>query len=365
MLEFNLKATIGTFHLQAQGRQERPRMGLFGPSGAGKTTLLHCIAGLIRPSEGTIRLDDEVLFDSARGLNAPPHLRRTGYVFQEGRLFPHMSVRKNIEYGRRPTADADAPSLPELAKVLDLARLLDRAPGTLSGGERQRAALARSLAAGPRLLLMDEPLASVDEPARLRVLAYLQRVYDRWRLPFIYVSHSLTDIIFLTERSWRIADGRLQPPVAPQDLLTGFGSAAGESVLNVLNGTVASRAGRAGYAVVSCEGQQVRVPDTGLRVGDEVAVALPARDVLLSLAPPSGLSARNSLQATIRRLSLNGAALWAVVEVGATPLMVELTPDAGRDLHLEPGQRIHVVFKTHSVSVTRIGGTETDVQEPA
>ncbi|MGO8704143.1 MAG: molybdenum ABC transporter ATP-binding protein [Candidatus Brocadiia bacterium] len=361
MLEFNLKATVGTFHLEAQGRQECPRMGLFGPSGAGKTTLLHCIAGLIRPSEGTIRLGDEVLFDSARGVNAPPHCRRTGYVFQEGRLFPHMSVRKNIEYGRRP--EPGAPGLPELAKVLDLERLLDRAPATLSGGERQRVALARSLAAGPRLLLMDEPLASVDEPARLRVLAYLQRVYERWRLPFVFVSHSLTDIIFLTERSWRIADGLLRSPVAPQDLLTGCGPGVGESVLNVLKGTVAARVEQTGYAVVACQGQQVRVPGAGLRVGDEVALALPARDVLLSLGPPSGLSARNSLRATIRRLSPNGAALWAVVEVGAAPLMVELTPDAGRDLRLEPGQSIHVVFKTHSISVTRIGGTETDVQE--
>ncbi len=363
MLEFNLKAAVGTFHLEAQGRQEHPRMGLFGPSGAGKTTLLHCIAGLIRPCEGTIRLDDQVLFDSARGVNLPPRRRRTGYVFQEGRLFPHMSVRQNIEYGRRP--GAGAPDLPELAKVLDLARFLDRAPGTLSGGERQRVALARSLAAGPRLLLMDEPLASVDEPARLRVLAYLQRVYDRWRLPFVFVSHSLTDIIFLTERSWRIAGGCLQPPVAPQDLLTG-GRPAGESVLNVLSGTVAECVEQAGYAVVSCQGQQIRAPGAGLHVGDEVALSLPARDVLLSLAQPSGLSARNSLQATIRRLSQNGAALWAVVEVGATPLMVELTPDAGRDLHLEPGQKIHVVFKTHSVSVTRVGGTESDgPEEPA
>jgi molybdate transport system ATP-binding protein len=364
MLEFNLKAVVGTFHLEARGRQEHPRMGLFGPSGAGKTTLLHCIAGLIRPSDGMIRLDEEVLFDSARGVHAPPHRRRIGYVFQEGRLFPHMSVRANIEYGRQP--ESDAPGLPELAKVLDLARLLDRAPGTLSGGERQRAALARSLAAGPRLLLMDEPLASVDEPARLRVLAYLQRVYERWRLPFIFVSHALTDIIFLTERSWRITGGLLQPPVASQELLTGSGLAAGEPVLNVIGGTVAGRVEQAGYALVSCQGQQVRVPDAGLSVGDEVVLALPARDVLLSLAPPSGLSARNSLQATIRRLSLNGAALWAVVEASATPLMVELTPDAGRDLQLKPGQTIHVVFKTHSVSVTRIRESETDgPEEPA
>ena len=149
------------------------------------------------------------------------------------------------------------------------------------------------------------------------------------------VSHSLTDIIFLTERSWRIADGRLQPPVAPQDLLTGFGSAAGESVLNVLNGTVASRA-RVGPGTPSSRARASKsgCPTRACASATRSPLALPARDVLLSLAPPSGLSARNSLQATIRRLSLNGAALWAVVEVGATPLMVELTPDAGRDLHL-------------------------------
>ena len=207
---------------------------------------------------------------------------------------------------------------------------------------------------------MDEPLASVDEPARLRILAYLQRAYERWRVPFVFVSHTLSDVIFLTERVWRDRERPCAAARCPQDLLSGSRTATGEPVLNVFSGMVTDAPRDAGYAVVSCQGQQIKAPGDGLRVGDEVALALPARDVLLSLAPPVGLSARNSLPAMIRSLSSSGHALWAIVEVGATPLMVELTADAVRDLDLRCGQPIYVVFKTHSITVTPIGATETD-----
>ncbi len=163
MLEFDFKIKVGTFEMRAYGRQDKPRMGLFGPSGCGKTTLMNCLAGLLCPNEGFISLNGETLFDSKRKLNVPPQKRFIGYVFQDGRLFPHMSVRDNIEFGQH--RDFPGPGLSELMEVFDLKWLLDRSPNTLSGGEYQRVGMERALAAAPRLLLLDEPLSSIDTVA--------------------------------------------------------------------------------------------------------------------------------------------------------------------------------------------------------
>ncbi len=349
MLEFDFKAKVGDFELEACGRQTSPRMGLFGPSGSGKTTLLHCLAGLLRPSAGYISLDGEILLDSATGRNVPPHRRAIACVFQDGRLFPHMTVRANVEYGRQ--REAKGPGVAELVDVLDLKGLLDRAPSSLSGGERQRVALARALAVAPRLLLLDEPLASIDETSKLRILPYLNRIYELWRVPFVYVSHSLTEILFLTGTTWQMSRGRIVRAAHPRDLLAGSSHEV-DPILNIWGGTVKEVPRGTGYAAVSCGGRILKVPNNGLRVGDSVTVALPARDLMLSLSSPRGLSARNVFPARIKYLEQNGRALWAIAETGSNELVVKLTEDAGRELRLGPGIPVYVVFKSHSVTVT-------------
>jgi molybdate transport system ATP-binding protein len=183
---------------------------LFGPSGAGKTSLVNMIAGLATPDRGRIALDDTVLFDSAARVNVPPHRRRIGYVFQEGRLFPHMSVAANLDYGRRMNGiDRDPQEHARVVELLNIGHLLERRPGRLSGGERQRVAFGRALLMKPRLLLLDEPLASLDRARKLEILPYLARLRDEAKVPMIYVSHQAGEIQRLASTVVRIEDGRV------------------------------------------------------------------------------------------------------------------------------------------------------------
>jgi molybdate transport system ATP-binding protein len=183
---------------------------LVGPSGSGKTTVLSVLAGLRRPERGRVVLDGVVLFDRARGVDVPPERRRVGYVFQDHLLFPHLSVRRNLLYGwRRRPRDARPVDLGRVVGVLELGDLLDRPPHTLSGGQRQRAALGRALLCGPRLLLLDEPLASVDEGLRERILGYVERVLEEWQVPTLYVTHHLAEVAPLTGQVVRLEAGRV------------------------------------------------------------------------------------------------------------------------------------------------------------
>ncbi len=351
MLEFDFQAKLGSFHLHAKSVQTAPTMGLFGISGCGKTTVLNCLAGLLKPYEGHISLNGKKLFDFAEKICVPPHRRGVGYVFQRDRLFPHMTARQNIEYGRRRHCRGQ--SLAELTEVFGLEELLDRLPIALSVGQRQRVALARALAAGPELLLLDEPLASVDEKARLGILTYLKYAYEQWRIPFVYVSHSLSEIIFLCTQTWQMETGRITQSANPRDLLA-RSSGGLDPILNVLTGVVVASPEHTGYALVRCGDQELKVPGKGLRLGQTVTVALPARDLILSLSKPHGISARNTFPATIQRTEQNGHALWITAETCGNKFIVELTEDAGRELQLRPGVEVHIVAKAHSIAVTPI-----------
>ena len=195
MLRVDVEKRLGEFTLGVCFEAAGGATALFGPSGAGKTSVVNMIAGLLRPDRGAIALDDTVLFDAARGIDMPPHRRRIGYVFQEGRLFPHLSVRQNLDYGRRMNAlKPDASEHERIAKMLDIGHLLDRRPGKLSGGERQRVAIGRALLTRPRLLLLDEPLASLDMARKREILPYLVRLRDEAGVPMVYVSHTASEV---------------------------------------------------------------------------------------------------------------------------------------------------------------------------
>ena len=210
MLRLDASKQLGEFFIEAAFASEGRVTGLFGASGAGKTSLVNMIAGLLTPDRGVIAVEGEVLDDTAAGLHVPPHRRRIGYVFQEARLFPHLDVRHNLDYGRRMNGFAHDPShLARIVEMLDIGKLLDRRPGKLSGGERQRVALGRALLAQPRLLLLDEPLGSLDEERKAEVLPYLIRLRDEANVPMVYVSHDADEMRQLATQVVLLKRGRV------------------------------------------------------------------------------------------------------------------------------------------------------------
>jgi molybdate transport system ATP-binding protein len=210
VLAVDVEKQLGALKLAVRFDAARGATALFGPSGAGKTSVVNMIAGLLTPDRGSIAIDDMVLFDAARGIDVPPHRRRIGYVFQEGRLFPHLSVRQNVDYGRRMSGrPRDAEEFERIVALLDIGPLLDRRPRMLSGGERQRVAVGRALLMGPRLLLLDEPLASLDAAHKREILPYLVRLRDDAGIPMVYVSHTAAEVRRIATTVVRLDAGRV------------------------------------------------------------------------------------------------------------------------------------------------------------
>jgi molybdate transport system ATP-binding protein len=210
MLRVDVEKQLGEFSLAATFASEGRVTGLFGASGSGKTTLVNMIAGLLRPDRGTIVIDGETVDDTTAGIHVPSHRRRIGYVFQDARLFPHLNVAQNLDYGRRMNHLSDDPvQRKRIVELLDIGALLDRRPGKLSGGERQRVALGRALLSKPRLLLLDEPLGALDESRKLEILPYLVRLRDEANVPMVYVSHDAAELRQLATQIVMLRQGRV------------------------------------------------------------------------------------------------------------------------------------------------------------
>lgn len=210
MLRVDVEKQLGEFSLSATFAGEGRVTGLFGASGAGKSSLINMIAGLLRPDRGTIVIDGETVDDTAAGIHVPTWRRRIGYVFQDARLFPHLNVAQNLDYGRRMNRlAADPAQHTRVVDLLDIGALLDRRPGKLSGGERQRVALGRALLSKPRLLLLDEPLGALDEARKLEILPYLVRLRDEANVPMVYVSHDAAELRQLATQIVMLKQGRV------------------------------------------------------------------------------------------------------------------------------------------------------------
>jgi molybdate transport system ATP-binding protein len=344
----------GDFSLEVAGDFGPGITALFGPSGSGKTTLLNCLAGLLKPDDGEIVLYGRDLYRGSPNMFVPPEKRRIGLVFQDGALFPHMSVSGNIMYGRARTPEADRlVDVDHVVDLLGLRPLMDRSPESLSGGERQRVAIARALAMSPRLLLLDEPMASLDARLRGVVLSYLRRVHDDLGIPMIYVSHSISEVLALADDALVLSRGRVVASGRPSRVLLDpvvGGMFRDDPVENLLDGTVIEQGGTGRSGRVRVGEIEIVTPPMDRPAGAPVIVALGAEEIILATEKPSGLSARNVITGSITDLDLVVDGVYATVDIGL-PILVALTQGAVDALSLERGQDAYLVFKTSSIKI--------------
>jgi len=327
-------------------------IALFGRSGAGKTTLVNIICGLLPPDVGVIRLDEEVLTDTGRGLAVPVERRGIGYVFQEARLFPHLTALGNLRYGERRARAARTIGFDEVVSLLGLGALLERRPRQLSGGERQRVALGRALLAQPRLLLLDEPLASLDVARREEVLPYLVALRDRLAIPMVYVSHQFDEVLRLATHMVLLEAGQVlaEGPVDELSLYPELQRIVGPDLVGaVVEGLVTRLLPEQGSAelAVGSGTLQVSLPD--VPVGARVRLQLLARDLILATQPVQGLSVRNALASTVINISDDDfGAVLVRLDVGGAIVLARITQTARRALNLRPGDAVWTLVKAVS-----------------
>ncbi len=329
---------------------------LFGASGAGKTTVLDCIAGLQEPESGRIAADNQTLFDSKNRINLPARKRRIGYLFQSLALFPHMTVRQNIEYGLtaldRPERDGRTS---EIAESFGISGLLARRPADMSGGERQRVALARALVTRPRALLLDEPLTALDAVTKARILDDLRQWNGRHAVPILYVTHQREEVHALGDRVMVLDAGRLIADGTPHEVLSRpqFESVAQLAGFeNIVDCEVVASHAEQGTMTCRIAGTSVslEVPLSRVDTGKPIRVGIRAGDILVATSLPRDLSARNVIAGSIVSLRRQDVTVIAEVNCGAT-FTVYLTPGAGRSLGLEVGKRLWLVVKTYSCHI--------------
>ncbi|MBB3594658.1 molybdate transport system ATP-binding protein [Rhizobium sp. BK529] len=297
---------LGAFSLDAAFTSERGVTALFGRSGSGKTSLIRIIAGLTRPAEGRVLLDGETLTDTAKGIFVPRHHRRFGYVFQEARLFPHLSVRTNLFYGRWfAPKSVHTENFDRVVDLLDIGELLARSPSKLSGGEKQRVAIGRALLSSPRLLLMDEPLAALDEIRKAEILPYLERLRDDMDIPIVYVSHSIAEVARLANQVVVMRDGKVEAAGPATEVLSRSSLLPEDrrEASVVLEGAVETIDAAKRITTIMLKSGRVYVPGIAPTVGKPARIRIPARDVMLATQKPEGLSALNILAGTIAELS--------------------------------------------------------------
>ncbi|WP_225767330.1 molybdenum ABC transporter ATP-binding protein [Inquilinus sp. Marseille-Q2685] len=357
-LEVEIRHRQGDFALDIGFRSEGRLTALFGRSGAGKTSVVNVIAGLVRPQQGRVVVDGRTLVDTGRGVVLPPHRRRIGYVFQEGRLFPHLAVRHNLLYGRwfTPKAERGA-EFGRVVELLGIDHLLDRRPALLSGGEKQRVAIGRALLASPRLLLMDEPLASLDEARKAEILPYVERLRDEARIPIVYVSHAIGEVARLATTLVVLADGRVTAsgPVAEvmgrADLFPRAEAGA------VLEAAVEDHDDRWQLTRLRVAAGFLTVPRLELPAGSKVRIRIRARDVMLATRPPDHLSALNVLPATVADIAPgDGPTADIRLDCAGDGLLARLTRRSIEALELAPGRPVHAVIKSVAFDRHTVGG---------
>ncbi|MDD2767983.1 MAG: molybdenum ABC transporter ATP-binding protein [Methylococcus sp.] len=353
MLSLDVDINRGRFRLEARVEFEEGVSGLFGRSGSGKSTLLNVIAGVIDPDRGRVVLDGETLFDSEKGLCVPSHRRRIGFVFQDSQLFPHYTVKGNLLYGWKQTPPRERRfKLDDVVDLLAIGHLLDSHPRRISGGEKQRVALGRALLASPRMLLLDEPLAALDQSLKEQILPFMRRVRDELGLPMVYVSHSLPEILYLTDQLTLIAGGRILGS-GPLHTLLDAEQIRSEDRLGLDNSlavTIESHDAEGGCTFGIFQGRRLALPfRSALMPGDRVYVSVHRTEVALGKSFVEGLSIQNQLPGRIVSIDSAGDSVQIVADVGVL-LRAEITQRAYRDMALREGDAVNCLIKATSFS---------------
>lgn len=347
MLEVSLQHRFDNFALDAAFEAPSGVTVLFGPSGSGKTTVLRAVAGLLQTDQMTVRLAGEALDGQ------PAHARGIGYVFQDARLFPHLSVAQNLSYARR----GDGRGMNRIVELLDLGPLLNRAPHALSGGEAQRVAIGRALLSAPRLLCMDEPLASLDSALKARILPYLERLRDEVEVPILYVSHDVhevarlaTTLVVLQHGSVRHS-GPLEMIMADPCAVRDLGVRAAGAVLRLQVGARAD-----GLTELANDGVRLVLPDVAAAQGAWIRLRVAAQDIILATERPRGLSALNVLEGVVTTLVPGrGPGIAVGVRVGQTDLVARITAASAERMGLAPGMAVWAIVKATAFDPAGVG----------
>jgi molybdate transport system ATP-binding protein len=365
MLEIRLRYGFAGFALEASFDAPPGLTVLFGRSGSGKTTIVNAVAGLLTPDSGRIACDGHVLLDTEVGIRLRPHRRRLGYIFQEGRLFPHLSVRQNLAYGAW-FAPRGAPreDIGRVTELLGIGHLMDRRPGALSGGEKQRVAIGRALLSAPRLILADEPLAALDEARKAEILPYFERLRDELRVPILYVSHAAAEVARLATTVVALDAGRV---VAQGPAVEVLGDPAVTPAGAREAGAVIEARVRAhhpdGLSELDAGGLTLFLPRVMQEPGRAIRLRIAAHDVILSRDRPAGLSALNVIPGIVREVRGGGGpGALVAIETRAGRILARITRRSVEALGIGPGEAVHAVLKSVAPAPQDVSGVTVDPQ---
>ena len=360
-LAIDIKHRLGAFALDVQFETGSGLIALFGRSGSGKTSVINIIAGLTTPNEGRVVVGDTTLIDTRSGIGVPRHNRRIGYVFQEGRLFPHLTVRQNLLYGRWFSGQGEQGG--EMDRVVDLlgiGSLLQRRPGRLSGGEKQRVAIGRALLADPRLLLMDEPLASLDDARKAEILPYIERLRDQSRIPIVYVSHSIAEVARLASTVVLLSEGRVAAVGPTSEIMQRLDllpltdrTEAGA----VIEATVERHDDRFGLTELRSRAGLWKLGRLDVPEGSRLRLRVRARDVMLAMSAPGDLSALDVFPGVVADIAdREGPIVNIRLDCGGEALIARLTRYSVERLQLEPGKPVFALIKSVALDRRSLSG---------
>lgn len=360
MLDIDVERRLGAFHLRAAFAGGAGVTALFGRSGAGKSTLINIIAGLVRPDRGRIAVNGQVLFDGESGVNMSTHKRRIGYIFQDGRLMPHLNVKQNLLFGRFFTSAHERyVEWRQVIELLDLEHLLARRSGKLSGGEKQRVAIGRALLASPRLLLMDEPLASLDSNRKSEILYYIERLRDETKIPIVYVSHAIEEVTRLANTIVVMADGKaiaagpVEEVMGRLDLYPHTGRYEAGAVIDA---RVVAHDASFDLTTLAFAGGELFAPGLDALIGERVRVRVRARDVSIALTRPTDSSILNILPGVLTEIRLGEGPIADLrIAVGETLVVARITQRSLHTLALRDGQQVYALVKAISLDRHSVG----------